>query len=105
MKNERLRLQPEARKKTILEAALRVAGKPGGWSNFTRIDVAREANCAEGLVSFYFGTMTKFKRAVMRAAIAENNLKVIAQGIVTGDSTAKKASDEQKAQALAQLTA
>lgn len=94
------RLHPDERKEQILTAALKVAGRPGGWSKLTRDAVAKEANCAEGLPSKYFGTMADFRRAVMRAAIRVEALAVIAQGIAAGDKCASKAAPELKARAL-----
>lgn len=97
------RLQPDDRKEQILSAAIKVAGRPGGWGKLTRDAVAREAQCAEGLVSKYFGTMITFRRSIMRAAIAAENLAVVAQGLAAGDTYAKKADPDLKARALQTL--
>lgn len=97
------RLQPSDRKDQILIAALRVAGKPGGWAALTRLNVALEVQCAESLVSKYFGTMISFKRTVMRAAIQTENLSIIAQGLASNDKTAQKAPPALKQKALATL--
>ena len=94
------RLRPADRKQEILTAALAVAARPGGWSKLTRDAVAREAQCADGLVSKYFGTMIAFRRSIMRAAIGAENLAVVAQGLAAGDASAKKADPELKARAL-----
>ena len=94
------RLQPDDRKQQILTAAIRVAARPGGWAKLTRDAVAKEAGCAEGLPSKYFGTMVAFRRAIMRAAIVAENLAVIAQGLAAGDKCAQKAAPELKARAL-----
>ena len=75
------RLQPADRKQEILNAAIKVAGRPGGWSKLTRDSVAKEAGCAEGLVSKYFGTMITLRRSIMRAAIVAGNLAVVAEVI------------------------
>jgi len=98
------RLCPADRKQEILDAAIRVAAKPGGWANLTRDAVAKEANCAEGLPSKYFGTMGAFRRAIMRAAIQARNLAVVAQGLAAGDPNAQKAPPELKAAAVDTLT-
>ncbi len=97
------RLHPDERKEQILTAALKVAARPGGWSKLTRDAVAKEAGCAEGLPSKYFGTMVDFRRAVMRAAIKAKALPVIAQGLAAGDKCALKADSTLKAQALRSL--
>jgi AcrR family transcriptional regulator len=96
----RKRLLPDDRKLEILNAAIKVAGRPGGWSKLTRDAVAKEAGCAEGLPSKYFGTMVSFRRAIMRAAIVAEELGVIAQGLAAGDKCAQKADPELKARAL-----
>lgn len=97
------RLHPDDRKQQILTAAIKVAGRPGGWGKLTRDAVAKEAGCAEGLVSKYFGTMIAFRRSIMRAAIQARNLAVVAQGLAAGDASAKKADPELKARALSTL--
>ena len=97
------RLNPLDRKQQILDAALLVAGRPGGWAQLTRDAVAKEAECAEGLPSKYFGTMAAFRRAIMRAAIVSKNLAVVAQGLAAGDPNAQKAPPELKAAAVKTL--
>jgi len=98
------RLHPDDRKQQILTAAIKVAGRPGGWGKLTRVAVAKEAGCAEGLVSKYFGTMIAFRRSIMRAAIQARNLAVVAQGLAAGDTNAQKAPPELKAAAVETLT-
>lgn len=97
------RLYPADRKQEILDAAIRVAAKPGGWAKLTRDAVAKEANCAEGLPSKYFGTMVSFRRAIMRAAIVAEELSVIAQGLAASDKCAQKAPPELKSAAVKTL--
>lgn len=98
-----MRLKPDDRKMRILRAALVVANREGGWSTLTRQSVALEAGCAEGLVSKYFGTMTEFKRTIMRAAVQNRLLSVVAQGLACGDKHAQKADPELKSKALSTL--
>ena len=97
------RLLPDDRKLEILNAAMKVAGRPGGWAKLTRDAVAKEAGCAEGLPSKYFGTMISFRRSIMRAAIGTENLAVIAQGLAAGDKCAQKADEGLKRKALETL--
>ena len=97
------RLQPDDRKNQILTAAIRVASRPGGWAKLTREAVAKEAACAEGLPSKYFGTMVNFRRTIMREAIRLGELNVIVQGLVAGDKCAQKAPPELKAAAVESL--
>lgn len=98
------RLDPADRKEQIMAAAVQVAAAPGGWSRLTRSAVAGCAGCADALVSRYYGTMTNFRRAVMRQAIKGENLSVIAQGLAAGDKTARKAPEPLKAKAVKTLT-
>lgn len=98
-----MRLQPDTRKDQILTAALHVAGRRNGWNSLTREAVAREAQCAESLVSRYFGTMTSFRRDIMRAAISRRELGILAQGLACGDKHAAKAPPELKTAAIHQL--
>lgn len=93
----------DERKEQILKAALKVAEKPGGWANLTRLAVAKAAGCSESLPSAHFGTMRNFKRAIMREAIRTNNHKVIAQGVIAGDPVALKAPAEVRQAALSTL--
>jgi AcrR family transcriptional regulator len=87
-------------KKHILTAALRLATAKG-YLRITRDEIATTAACATGLVSYHFGTMTCLRRDVMRAAVRERNLPVLAQGLVAGDPHARRAPDEMKCAALA----
>ncbi len=91
--------------KQILEAAVRVASSPGGWSKLTRETVARAAGCSDALVSVHFGTMTVLRRDIMRHAIRARCLPIIAQGVAAGDKRAVAAPDALKREALATLTA
>ena len=100
-----MRLDPDKRKEEILRAAIVVAARPGGWGKLTREAVAKQANCADALVSRYFGTMPQFRRTIMRRAIVlatpalsglthKESLLVIGQGLVCGDAHAGKVSQE-----------
>ncbi len=87
----------------ILIAALRIARKPGGWSGMTRASIAKEAHCAEGLVSRYLGSMDAVRRAVMKAAIKYEYLDLIAQGLASGDKYAQSISPVLQHKAIAVL--
>src|ERR1700761_1389168 len=84
------RLRPEVRHDQILAAALKVAVKVG-YQNITREAVAEKAKCATGLITHYFTTMKQLKRAVMRAAVVQSNVVVIAQGLTAKSKYALKA--------------
>lgn len=99
-----LRLKPDDRKKQILDAALHLAERDG-YTHVTREAVAAAANCAPALISSYFGTMPSFKRDIMRAAVRERRLRIVAQGLAAADPHARKAPDDVKAAALSAIAA
>lgn len=101
--SKRKRINPELRRVEILEAALKLATRKGGWVSLTRSAIAAEAQCSEGLVSVYFGTSVQIKRAVMREAVRTENLQVLAQGIVVGDKQAAKINPTLKLKAIESL--
>lgn len=96
------RLLPSDRRQQILDAALNVAENIG-YRHLTREQVATNAGCAESLVSAYFGTMEKFRRTIMRAAVKNESLPIIAQGLVAGDKHAKKADPQLRNKAMASM--
>ena len=88
------------RENAILQAAIKVAERQGGWSTMTREAVAKEAQCSDAAVSVRFGTMIEFRRTVMRHAIHTKNLSILAQGLAAGDKHAVKADADLKRKAL-----
>jgi AcrR family transcriptional regulator len=90
------------RKNNILAAALDVSIKDG-YNKVTGTSVAEAAGVSVGLVFKYFGTMKQLRNAIMKAAIQQEILEIIAQGLVTGDRKAKKVSAELKKRALSSL--
>lgn len=97
-----MRLQPEVREEQILAAALNVA-RVVGYMRVTREEVAHEAQCSPALISVRLGTMTEFRRKLMRYAVRVKCLPVIAQGLAARDPHAQKAAPELKQKALAAL--
>lgn len=93
------RLKPDLRKQQVLDAAMIVAARVG-YNNMLRREVAEEAKCGNGTVSRYFGTMHQLHKAVIRKAIADRNLSIIAQGIAAKDRNAMKAPDDVKKAAM-----
>ena len=81
------------RKLTILAAAVAEANQHG-YQQVTREGIAQRADCAPGLVSFYFGTMVCMKRSIMSEAIRTRQLRIVAQGIADGHPKAKRAPEE-----------
>ena len=96
------RANPALRSDTILDAAMMVA-RGTCYTKVTRTQVAEKAGVSMGLVSNYFGTMTQLKTAIMRRAVKQGDLVIIAQGLASKDAHACKASDELKAAAASLL--
>lgn len=86
-------------KEAILLAAVEVA-KRDGYTSITRQAVANRAGYAESLINVYFNTMSQLKTDVMRYAIKNNVLSIIAQGVVNGDSRVKKLPESVRTAAL-----
>lgn len=95
----RARLTPEARKEMILQCAL-AAAELKGFTNFSSGDVASAADCGHPLVYHHFHSMDNLRREVMKLAIKQRNLTVIAQGLANKDPVAATVSDALKAEAL-----
>lgn len=102
METKQRRMAPKDRKADIMSAALRAATKCG-FANVRAKDIAEEADCAHGLMFSYFGTMAQMRRAVMRAAIKQEVLCIVAAGIALGDKDACKAPKELQDRALSSL--
>lgn len=96
------RLKPSDRKDALLSAAVAEANAVG-FGQMTRSGIAARAGVAPGLVTHYFETMPKLKRAVMRHAIHTEELGIVAEGVVTRDANALKAPPELQARALASM--
>lgn len=79
----------------ILSTAVRLS-KKHGYSSVTRKDIADKLGISVNLITHYFGTMVKLRRHIMRAAIRDGVLEVIAQGLVSNDRHARKAPAELK---------
>lgn len=96
------RLAPKERNASILDAALRMA-RLHGYQRITRADIAMAAECSEALVSSYLGTMIAVRRAVIRAAIKQKDLIVLAQALAAKDAHAQKAPENLRRAAVATL--
>jgi len=86
------RLNPTVRKELILAEAIKLAAVHG-YTKVTRQHVADAAGISNGLVNHHFGTMGQLHRDIMRYAVANEVLQVIAQGLAVGDPHAKKATN------------
>lgn len=76
----RERKEPAERKQEILEVAIKLA-KDIGYSHLTRNEVARQANVAYGLVTAYFKNIDNLKRSVIKEAIKQEIIQIIAQAL------------------------
>ena len=90
------------RRDAVLAAAINLATRDG-FNNITRDGVAKQAGVGAGTVNLYYGTVPQLKRDVMRAAIKQKLLPIIAQGIAARDPRALRAPDDLKRQALDSL--
>lgn len=98
------RMTPADRKAAILDAAV-AAAKKHGFARLRLVHIAEQAECSNALVVSHYGTMAQMRRAVMRAAVKQEILPIIAEGIATRDPVACKAPDSLKEKALATLAA
>lgn len=96
------RLKPEIRRAQILQHAVEAA-RDHGYQRITRDEVARRAGVSVGLVTRYFTTMPQLKRSVMRFAVRNEILEIIAQGLAAADPHARKAAPELKQRAVETL--
>lgn len=74
----------------LLAAGLTLATAKG-YQQVSRSDLAQAVGVAEGTVSLHFGTMKQFRRSLMRAAVHQRHLCVVAQGLAMKDAEALKA--------------
>lgn len=94
------RLDPKRRTDELLAVALRLAAA-NGWRTLTHADVAQAAGVSPGLVVARLGTKTSMLRDVMRAAVREGVVAVVAEGLAVSDKQAMRA-DEQLRERAAQ---
>lgn len=91
------------RNEKIVKVAMKLCEKPGGWINLTREQIGKVANVNPSLVPYYFGNMKSFKDFLMQEAIDNEVMGIIVQGLVVGNSVARKAPEELKIMAVKQL--
>lgn len=96
------RKKPSVRKKEILAAAMELA-KTDHYIRVTRERIAERVNISTGLVNLYFNTMNELRSAIVRNAINEEVIEVVAQAIANKDPQALDISHELKCQAAAHL--
>ena len=79
------RLKPGARREDLLAAALPLAVR-AGYSNITREQIAAAVGVSGPVLNYHFGTMCKFRAALMAYAVRVQCLKVVAQGVISGEA-------------------
>lgn len=80
----------DRRSEAILQAAVEVASRPGGWGTLTRQRIAHSAGCSEGLVSRYLGDMDEVRYWVMKEAVRGEIVAIIVQSLAASDGYAVK---------------
>lgn len=92
----------EHRRTEILRTAMELATQ-NGYRSIQPSSLAEEAGISRALLHSYFGTKEQLLRAVMRFAVANRVLPVIAQGIANREPQALKAPMDVRLEALALL--
>jgi AcrR family transcriptional regulator len=95
-------MKAEARREELLEAAMELA-RAGSYQKVTQKAVAEKVGCANGLVHRYFNTMTQLRRAIISAAIAQQDLPLLAQGLAHKEPKALAAPLELREAAVSTL--
>lgn len=92
-------LSRNERRQKILDAAMQIA-KTEGFASLSRDGVAAKANAAAGSVNYCFDNMQGLKDAVMELAVKNEELTLIAQGIIADSDVALMAPLALRKQAL-----
>ena len=93
------RAKKDMRRDAILRAAVELSRKKG-YMSVTRSDIAEAAGVSPALVTLYAKTIPQLRRDIMRYAVQNGVLEVIAQGLAARDGHAQKASVELQRQAM-----
>lgn len=94
--------KPASNKGLILKVATRMALK-NGFTSLTRDAVAEEACVAMGSINHHYGTMAALRDEVMRNAVDNEILEIVAQGLASGHPIAQGAPVKLKQNALKTL--
>lgn len=92
------------RTERILAAAVKLAERKG-FLQVTREGVAKEAKVSTGLVSTYFGSMDKLRDEIMRVAVRDEIMAIIAAGVLSKNRVAQRAPDDLRKRAVESLAA
>lgn len=102
MTTVRTRMTPDARTAEILDAAVKLA-KRIGFRKLTRDGVAKAAKVSTGLVSTHFGGIEKLRDEVMRVAVNDEILPIVADGLFSGNRIARRAPSALRQRAVQSL--
>ena len=94
----------DERREQILNAGLHLARKHG-YQNVTREQIADRLGMKSSVLHHYFGTMTKYRRALVRCAITRNDVTVLGQALAAGDRHAKRAPEALRRRAARAIAA
>lgn len=90
------------RKRQLLGIAVEIA-RSKGYTKVTREAIADKGKVSPALISHYFGTTVQLKRDIMRAAVQQGIVEVVAQGLADRNPYALKAPDDLKQKAAKHL--
>lgn len=94
------RLKPDVRKDEIIAAALLLASSTH-YTRVTREAIAAAISIKGPAIQYHFGTMGQLRRELMRAAVKQRVLNVVAQGLLSRDEHAEKADEGLRQEAIA----
>lgn len=87
----RTRKLPTERKQELLEVAIQLA-KEEGYSHITRNEIARRAGVAYGLVTSYFKTIDNLKKMVVKEAIKQEIVQILAEALARKEPLTRRLS-------------
>lgn len=96
------RMSPLDRRAQILACALDEA-KRVGYMNVDRGHISRRLDISRGTITRYFGALPHLRAAIMRAAITQGCVQVVAQGLAARDPLAQAAPERIRQLAIASL--
>jgi AcrR family transcriptional regulator len=98
----RIRMTPQERAQQVLEVAVKLATKRG-LRQVTRGEIAEAADCSAGLVTKYLGGRQEMQTAIVKAAIKQRIVPIVATAIADRYPAALRAPEDLKAEAIAYL--
>ena len=78
----------EERKQELLDAAISLS-KHMGYTHITRDGIAQRVGVSYGLVTHYFKSMDNLRKVIMKEAIRNAIVEIVAQGLVCKDPLTK----------------